>query len=351
MFRLAVSGWAGLAKAMKLKLDPMQEAPGEVDQEAARKGVKVSIIVPVFDEVASISELVERTHAVFSGGELGDFEILFIDDGSMDGSWKAIAAAHDQNPTTVRGLRHRRNFGKAMALANGFAAARGEIVITMDADLQDQPEEIPKILSVLEEAEADVVSGWKRNRNDPLEKTLPSKIFNALTCRLSGIKLHDFNCGFKAYRADCAKSLRLYGELHRFIPILAHTEGFRVTEIPVAHAARQHGKSKYGTTRMVKGFLDLLSVVILARYLHRPGHFFGGLGLLFGSTGFGILAYLSSLKLIWAVGGIGTRPLFFLGMLLALLGVQLFSIGILGELIIKVSARATPTTALRERIG
>ncbi|MCC5840194.1 MAG: glycosyltransferase family 2 protein [Opitutales bacterium] len=329
----------------------MEEAPGRLDEGAAQKGVDVSIIVPVFDEVATIAGLVERVHAVFSGGDLGNFEILFIDDGSRDGSWKAIAEAHKRNPTTVRGLRHRRNFGKAMALANGFAAARGEILVTMDADLQDQPEEIPKIISVLEDTGADVVSGWKQNRNDPLEKTLPSKIFNALTCRLSGIHLHDFNCGFKAYRADCAKGLRLYGELHRFIPILAHTEGFRVTEVAVAHAARQHGKSKYGTTRMVKGFLDLLSVVILARYLRRPGHFFGGLGLLFGLTGFGILAYLSSLKLFWAVGGIGTRPLFFLGMLLALLGVQLFSIGILGELIIKVSSRSAPSGALRERIG
>lgn len=318
---------------------------------AARPAIAVSVVVPVYDEAASLGELAERLHAVLGERTGGDFEILFVDDGSRDGSWGAIEEAHRRYPDTVRALRHRRNFGKAAALANGFAAARGKMIVTMDADLQDQPEEIPKLLDAMDAEGADVVSGWKKNRRDPLDKTLPSRVFNALTGALSGLRLHDFNCGFKVYRAECAKGLRLYGELHRFIPVLAHAEGYRVVEVPVEHAARTHGKSKYGSTRMVKGFIDLLSVFILTRYLRRPGHFFGGLGLLSGLTGFTILAYLSAMKLFWSMGGIGTRPLFFLGILLALLGVQLFSIGILGELIIKTASRSPHSAALRERIG
>lgn len=329
-----------------MKIEPMVEAsPAENGLTA------VTVVVPVYDEAASLGELAERIHAVLDARTGGDFEILFVDDGSRDASWEAIREAHRRFPDHVRALRHRRNFGKAAALAGGFAAARGRVLVTMDADLQDQPEEIPKLLDALEAQDADMVSGWKQNRRDPLEKTLPSRVFNVLTGWLSGLRLHDFNCGFKAYRRECARSVRLYGELHRFIPVLAHAEGYRVIEVAVDHAARAHGKSKYGSTRIVKGFIDLFSVIILTRYLRRPGHFFGGLGLLSGLTGFTILAYLSAQKLVWGVGGIGTRPLFFLGILLALLGVQLFSIGILGELVIKTSARPMHAAALRDRIG
>ena len=322
-----------------------------VDLPAAEEALAVSVVVPVFNEASSLTELTERLHAVLSAIRPSEFEVLFVDDGSTDGSWEAIRALRKRFPDAVRALRHRRNFGKAAALANGFAAARGKIIVTMDADLQDQPEEIPKFLETLRDGTVDVVSGWKRDRRDPIEKTLPSRVFNLLTRAASGLKLHDFNCGFKAYRAECAKGLRIYGELHRFIPVLAHAEGYRVVEVAVDHAARVHGKSKYGSTRVVKGILDLLSVFILTRYLRRPGHFFGGVGLLSGFTGFCILAYLSAMKLFWGMGGIGTRPLFFLGILLALLGVQLVSIGILGELVIKTSSRPMHSAALRERLG
>lgn len=313
--------------------------------------LEISVVVPVYNEVDSILELAQRVVAALNQAGYERYELLFVDDGSVDASWKEIERAHAKFLSSVRGVRHRRNFGKAAALASGFAAARGEIIITMDADLQDQPEEIPKLIQVLQEQDADLVSGWKRTRQDPIDKVFPSRIFNALTRWTSGLKLHDFNCGFKAYRADCAKHIRVYGELHRFIPVLAHAEGFRVVEVPVEHAARAHGKSKYGSTRMVKGFLDLLSVFILTRYLRRPGHFFGGLGLLSGIGGTGILAYLSAMKLFWGMGGIGTRPLFFLGILLVLLGVQLFSIGILGELVIKTTSRPMHSAMIRQRIG
>ena len=294
--------------------------------------LEISVVVPVYDEEGSLAELVERLTTVLEEVAAGSYEILFVDDGSRDASWKRIRALHAAQPDRIRALRHRRNFGKAAALAHGFRAARGKVIITLDADLQDQPEEIPKFLEALEKG-ADMVTGWKQRRQDPWDKTIPSRIFNFMVRCLSGLKLHDINCGFKAYRSQVAKSVKLYGEMHRFIPILAHADGFRVAEIPVEHKPRTHGHSKYGFTRMIKGSLDLLTTVVLTRYLRRPAHFFGGLGLLFGVAGIGILLYLS---VGWFLGfkGIGTRPLFFFGILGTLLSAQLISLGLIAELVL-----------------
>ena len=292
----------------------------------------LSVVVPVYDEAESLDELVDRLLPVLRAAAGESFEILFVDDGSRDASWERIKARHQSDPHHVRAIRHRRNFGKAAALARGFKEARGHVILTMDADLQDQPEEIPKFLEALE-AGADMVSGWKKNRQDPIDKTLPSRVFNLMVRAASGLNLHDINCGFKAYRAEVAKGIKLYGEMHRFIPILAHADGYRVEEIVVEHMPRTHGRSKYGATRLIKGALDLLTTVVLTRYLRRPAHFFGGLGLLVGVAGLGILTYLS---VGWFLGykGIGTRPLFFFGILGTLLSAQLISLGLVAELVL-----------------
>ena len=292
----------------------------------------ISVVVPVYDEENSLVELMDRLKPVLQEVAPGGYEVLFIDDGSRDGSWKAIRELREVHGSVIRAIRHRRNFGKAAALAHGFNAARGGIIITMDADLQDQPEEIPKFLKALDEG-ADMVSGWKRCRKDPLDKTLPSRVFNFLVRATSGLKLNDVNCGFKAYRAEVAKDIKLYGEMHRFIPILAHAEGYRVGEVAVEHQPREHGHSKYGPTRLIKGALDLLTTVVLTRYLRRPAHFFGGAGLVVGAIGLGVLGYLS---IGWFLGykGIGTRPLFFFGILGTLLSAQLISLGLVAELVL-----------------
>lgn len=291
----------------------------------------ISFVVPVCDEEATLAELFNRIRGVIEKHTLGPFEVIFIDDGSTDHSWKEICKLKEANPGTVHGSRFRRNLGKAAALAAGFEQSRGEIIFTIDADLQDDPDEIPAFLEKLDEG-YDCVSGWKQLRQDPLAKTLPSRVFNGVTAAISGVKLHDFNCGFKAYRSDAAKSVDLYGELHRYIPVLLAAEGFKSAEIPVKHHRRTYGVSKYGWKRLFKGGLDLMTVIMLTRYLRRPGHFFGGLGLTSGFSGFLILSWLSIQKLVLGVG-IGGRPLFFLGILLILLGVQLVTTGLIGELI------------------
>lgn len=299
---------------------------------AAEPTPRLSFVIPVLNEGETLDPLYAKIAATIQEHQLGPFEVIFVDDGSTDDSWSRVttlAAAH----APVRGLRFRRNFGKAAALAAGFAEARGEVVFTLDADLQDDPEEIPRFLEKLDEG-YDLVSGWKKDRHDPLEKRLPSKLFNAVACRAGGVQLHDMNCGFKAYRGEVPPTLNLYGELHRYMPVLAHAEGFRVTEIPVRHHPREHGVSKYGWKRYFKGLLDLLTVLATTRFLDRPGHLFGGLGLGASAFGFLILFYISCMKLIAGVP-IGGRPLFFLGILLMLLGGQLISLGVIAELIIR----------------
>lgn len=309
----------------------------------------LSVVIPVYNEEESLEELVGRLLPVLETVAGNNCEVVFVDDGSTDSSWQQVRLLHGRYPDRIVGLRHRRNFGKAAALSLGFRAARGRNIITMDADLQDQPEEIPKFLEALENG-ADLVSGWKQRRHDPLDKTLPSKAFNFIARKLSGLKLHDMNCGFKAYRAEVAKGVKLYGEMHRFIPILANADGYRIGEVVVEHHAREHGHSKYGATRMIKGALDLLTTVVLTRYLRRPAHFFGGLGLLVGTVGIGILIYLS---IGWFMGfkGIGTRPLFFFGILGTLLSAQLISLGLIAELVLVRTLRLEPAVAVVERVG
>lgn len=254
------------------------------------------------------------------------YEIIFVDDGSTDGTFKEINAIGDNR---VRIVRLQRNYGKAAALSCGFNKSRGRIVITMDGDLQDDPKEIPRFLEKLEEF--DMVSGWKSKRYDPVSKTLPSKFFNSLTRCVTGVKINDFNCGYKGYRSDVVKNISLYGEFHRYIPVLAHWKGYTVGEIKVEHHPRIHGKSKYGMERLFKGFLDLLTVTFLMLYKKRPLHMFGSIGLILGFVGILISGYL---LLLWITGSrIGDRPLLMLGILLTVIGVQFVSMGLIGELI------------------
>ena len=288
----------------------------------------ISVVVPLLDEEPSLEALYAEIVAALeeSGDEL---EVVFVDDGSTDGSMSVLSRMHDEAANIVV-VHLRRNFGKAAALQAGFLEARGDVVVTIDADLQDDPAEIPKLLAKLAEG-FDLVSGWKTRRNDPLARRLFSRMFNWATGVVSGVRLHDVNCGLKAYRAEVLHGLRLYGELHRFIPVLASYQGFRVAEIPVNHRPRQHGRSRYGPERYLRGFFDLLSVTFMGRYRHRPLHLFGGVGLFIAALGFVILLYLSMLKL-WG-HGIGTRPLLTLGVLLLVVGIQFVSLGLLSELI------------------
>jgi glycosyltransferase involved in cell wall biosynthesis len=288
----------------------------------------ISIVIPLHNEERSVALLYDELDSALEPlGE--DWEAVFVDDGSTDGSYSALTRLHDAY-ANVRVVRLRRNFGKATALAAGFANARGETVVTIDGDLQDDPAEIPRLLVKLDEG-FDLVSGWKMKRRDPLRRRFLSRVFNWVTGRVSGLRLHDMNCGLKAYRAEVVRGLRLYGELHRFIPVLAHYRGFRVAELPVHHRPREHGRSRYGLERYVRGFLDLLTVSFIGRYRHRPLHLFGGLGLVLGFLGFAILVYLTIVKV--AGHAIGERPLLTLGVLLVVVGLQFFSLGLISEML------------------
>lgn len=295
------------------------------------KSPSVSFVIPVYNEQATIPLLHAKISEAVIAANISNYQICFVDDGSTDHSWREIDTLCQQAPEHTMGLRFRRNFGKADALQAGFDHVNSDIVFTMDADLQDDPAEIPAFLDKLNEG-YDLVSGWKKIRHDPITKTLPSKIFNALARALSGVHLNDFNCGFKAYRREVTQNIQLFGDLHRFIPILAHAEGFRVGEISVQHHPREHGVSKYGGKRFLKGLLDLITVVATSRYLRRPAHLFGGTGCCAASVGFVTLAWLSISK-IFSGTEIGGRPLFFLGILLLLLGAQLVSLGLIAEMI------------------
>ena len=288
----------------------------------------ISVVVPLLNEERTLETLYAEIAAALEA-QADDFEVVFVDDGSTDDSMSVLTRLHHELPNVVV-VHLRRNFGKAAALQAGFLEARGDVVVTIDADLQDDPAEIPKLLAKLDEG-FDLVSGWKTRRNDPLPRRLFSRIFNWATKVVSGVRLHDVNCGLKAYRAEVLQGMRLYGELHRFIPILAAYRGYRVAEIPVNHRARQHGRSRYGPERYFRGFFDLLSVTFMGRYRHRPLHLFGGVGVVMGALGFVILTYLT---VIWFWGqGIGHRPLLTLGVLLVVVGIQFVSLGLLSELI------------------
>ena len=293
----------------------------------------VSIVVPAYNEAASLPELTERLRAVCEDSGLS-FQVLVVDDGSRDDTWPTVQALHDEDPR-VAGVRFQRNYGKSAALAVGFERARGTYVVTIDADLQDDPAEIPELIERLEDGDYDLVSGWKRDRKDPLRKTIPSRFFNWVTRLTSGLPLHDFNCGLKAYRREVVKSIRVYGELHRYIPLLAKWAGYdRVTEMPVRHHPRKYGETKFGVDRFVKGFLDLITVVFLTRFAVRPMHFFGGIGTLTFTSGVAINLWLTIDKLVYG-NPLGDRPLLLLGLLLILFGAQLFTTGLLGEMVIQ----------------
>ncbi len=288
----------------------------------------LSIIVPMYNEEESIQLLYEKI--IENVAELYSYEIIFIDDGSTDASVKKVKELIAADPK-VHLIVFRRNFGKAAALQAGFRNSTGEIIVTMDADLQDDPKEIPRFISKLEEG-YDLVSGWKKKRHDPLEKRLPSKLFNKVTSHLSGVHLHDFNCGFKAYRREVVENLDVYGELHRYIPVLAYRKGFRITEIEVEHHAREFGKSKYGFERYLRGLFDSMTVAFLGKFYDRPMYFFGKIGLVLCALGGLICGYLT---ILWFMGqGIGSRPLLLLGVLLLILGVQMFSTGFIGDMLV-----------------
>ena len=299
--------------------------------------IDISVVVPLYNEEESLAELHEWIVRVM--GENGfSYEIVFVDDGSSDGSWEAVCRLKVCDPH-VRGIRFRRNYGKSAALYCGFEAARGEVVITMDADLQDSPDEIPELYRMVAEQGYDLVSGWKKKRYDPLDKTLPSKFFNATARLASGIRLHDFNCGLKAYRRKVVKSIEVYGEMHRFIPVLAKQAGFRrIGEKVVRHRARKYGVSKFGWERMIKGYLDLITVMFMTRFGKSPMYFFGGLGTLMFLLGGATAVYLIAEKLYkqahgLLVRGVTDQPLFYIALAAALAGVQFFLAGFLGELI------------------
>ncbi|MDB9512888.1 glycosyltransferase family 2 protein [Kamptonema animale CS-326] len=297
---------------------------------------QLSFVIPVHNEEATLKILFDKISEVMLQERIDNYEIIFIDDGSRDRSWIEITKLVELRPSIIKAIKLRRNFGKSAALSAGFRKSRGKIIFTLDADLQDDPAEIPNFLQHLEFG-FDLVSGWRKKRNDPLSKTLPSKLFNTVTSILTGVQLHDINCGFKAYRKEVLDSIKVYGELHRYIPVLANNLGFKIGEVVVEHHFRKHGYSKYGWERYARGFIDLLTVLATTHYLHKPGHLFGGLGLFFGSIGFLSLTYLI---IVWFLnlggmhlGPIGTRPLLFFGILCTILSVQLISLGILAELI------------------
>jgi glycosyltransferase involved in cell wall biosynthesis len=305
----------------------------------------LSVVVPVRNEERSVALLYEELAAALD--PLGEpWEAVFVDDGSTDGSFAALTRLHAAAPN-VRVVRLRRNFGKAAALMAGFDQSQGDTIVTIDGDLQDDPSEIPRLLAKLDEG-FDLVTGWKTRRRDPLTRRVLSRIFNSVTSRFSGVRLHDMNCGLKAYRAEVVRGLRIYGELHRFVPVLAHYRGFRIAELPVNHRPREHGRSRYGPERYLRGFLDLLTVSFIGRYRHRPLHLFGGLGLALGAIGLGILVYLTILKLDGhAIGG---RPLLTLGVLLVVVGLQFFSLGLISEMITSHHEERVPERERADRL-
>ena len=306
------------------------------------KTLDLTIIVPLFNEAESLPELVRWINRTLDGRGW-EYEIIMVDDGSTDGSWKVVRELAEADGR-IHGIRFRRNYGKSAALYHGFKAAGGNVVVTMDADLQDSPEEIPEMYRMVTEDGWDVVSGWKQHRQDnKLTKNLPSKLYNATARWITGIHLHDMNCGLKAYRNEVVKNIEVYGEMHRYIPYLAKNAGFeRITEKPVHHQKRKYGKSKFGLERFVNGFLDLLSLWFLSTFGKKPMHFFGFTGILMFLAGFVIAVWLIAAKLIHQAGGMHFRPvtdqpLFYLALLAVVLGVMLFLAGFICEMISRTS--------------
>lgn len=298
----------------------------------------ISVVIPLLNEEESLPELNKWIHQVMKNHNFS-FEIIYVDDGSTDQSWKVIQGLAKES-SAVKALSFRRNYGKSAALNEGFALTQGKVVITMDADLQDSPDEIPELYDLIQKQDFDLISGWKKERHDPLSKTIPTKLFNAVTRLLTGIQLHDFNCGLKAYKADLVKSIEVYGEMHRYIPVIAKSAGFhKIGEKVVQHQARKYGSSKFGLNRFINGFLDLLTIVFVTIFRKKPMHFFGSIGLIFFLIGFSVAGALVFQKLYYATflqqstRAVTDQPLFFLAIATAIIGTQLFMSGFVAELI------------------
>jgi glycosyltransferase involved in cell wall biosynthesis len=317
--------------------------------------MELSVVVPLLNERGSLPVLVERLHQVIGSMQLA-YEIILVDDGSTDGSWEVVQELAEADPR-VKGIRFGRNYGKSPALNEGFRAAAGAVVITMDADLQDDPDEVPELYRMIREKGFDLVSGWKKKRHDPLSKTIPTKLYNWATRRLSGVKLHDFNCGLKAYRNEVVKSIEVYGEMHRYIPVMAHKEGFRkIGEKVVKHHPRRFGHTKFGMDRFMNGFLDLLTISFVSRFGRRPMHFFGSLGTLMFLLGAGATAWLLISKL-WHLFVlhrpaplVSSQAIFYVALTAMIIGVQLFTMGFVAELVGRNSAYRN-TYRITSRIG
>ena len=297
----------------------------------------ISVVIPLLDEQDSLVELHDWIAQIMQSNRL-TYELIFIDDGSIDDSWSIIKKLNTKNPS-VSGIRFANNFGKSQALHAGFEKVKGDVVITMDADLQDSPDEIPELFRLIKEENLDIVSGWKKKRYDAyFTKNLPSKLFNWAARRISGLKLHDFNCGLKAYKKEVIKSIEVYGEMHRYIPVLAVNAGFKnIIEKPVTHQARKYGKTKFGMERFINGFLDLITIWFVSRFAKRPMHFFGLLGVLMFIIGFGFAFYLGLDKLYFNPTGrlIAERPEFFIALTTMVIGTQFFVAGFLGEIVLQ----------------
>jgi glycosyltransferase involved in cell wall biosynthesis len=309
----------------------------------------ISIVIPFLDESESLPELTEWIRNVVTKNNFS-YEIIMIDDGSTDSSWQVVEELRNKNPC-IKGIKFQRNYGKSAALNEGFRAAQGNVVITMDADLQDSPEEIPELRRMILDDGYDLVSGWKKTRHDPWSKTIPSKFFNWFTTKVSKIKLHDFNCGLKAYKLKVVKSIEVYGEMHRYIPLLAKWSGFKkIGEKVVEHRARKYGRSKFGMTRLITGGLDLASIVFVGKYAKRPMHFFGTWGAFFSVLGFFVFLFLTVSKFFFDKTGLTQRPLFFFAILSMIIGTQLFVTGFIAELISR-NAPGRNSYLIEEKLG
>ena len=293
--------------------------------------MNISVIVPLYNEEGVLPELCAWLEKVMQEHNFS-YEVILVDDGSRDKSWAAVEHLHVQN-SNIKGIRFRRNYGKSAALNRGFEAASGDVVITMDADLQDSPDEIPELYRMISADGFDVVSGWKKKRHDPISKTIPTKFYNWATRRMTGIRLHDFNCGLKAYKLEVVKSIEVYGEMHRYIPVIAKWAGFlKIGEKVVEHSKRKYGTTKFGWERFINGFLDLISISFVSRFGKKPMHLFGSLGTLLFLIGFSIAGVLTYEKFMLSAYKMTERPLFYFGLLAMIMGTQLFVAGFLGEL-------------------
>ncbi len=324
---------------------PKQANTSDMNKQGMNNEILLSVVIPLLNEEESIPELALQLEKELQDLTGGKYEVIFVDDGSTDGSYDFIKQINRRN-RRFKCIRFRRNYGKSAALSVGFARASGKLVATMDADLQDDPAELRNLVNKLKEG-YDMVTGWKKKRHDPISKTLPSKLFNFVTSATSGIKLHDFNCGIKIYKKEVTDTLQVYGEMHRYLPALAHWEGFKVGELPVVHHSRRYGKSKFGLSRFINGFLDLLTMVFVTRFMKRPMHFFGLFGTLFVLIGLGLNIYLSW---EWFLGNtyLSNRPLQLFAVALIIVGVQLFSMGLIGEMLAKNNFDKTKNYAVRD---